>query len=60
MGIFRRHLTVAPPEPVIESVTVTATRAPKAQLTIPPTQGFVAFDTHPVAASSVIGSLPLR
>ena len=60
MGIFRHHLIVAPLEPVIESVTVTATRAPEAQLIAPPTQGFATFDTHPAAASSAIGSLPLR
>ena len=46
-------------EPVAESVTVTATHAPEAPLTPPLSHGFAAFDTHPAATSSVIGSLPL-
>ena len=59
VGPFGRHLTITPPKPVIESVTVTATQAMEPQLTTPPTQGFVISDSYSAAASSVIGSLPL-
>ena len=50
--------TFAPPVPVTESVSVTATRIPKTLLTASLSQGFVTFDTLSVVATPVIGSLP--
>ena len=45
-------------EPVIESISVTISRALEIQFTAPLTQGFATFDTHSAEASSVVGSLP--
>ena len=56
MSILRRHLTVAPLESVIESITVTTTRALETLLTAFPSQGFVTLNTLPTAASFVVGS----
>ena len=46
-----------PLDPVIESILVSATRIPEGPLT-PLSQGYVAFDTHPAAATSTLGPLP--
>ena len=47
----------APPDPVAETVLVTAARTPETPLT-PPPQGNVTFDTHPVAANLALGPPP--
>ena len=52
--------TFAPSELVTESVLVIATRVLEILLTASPSQGFVTSDTHPTAATSVIGSLLSR
>ena len=44
--ISGRQSTFASPEPVTESVSVTATHAPVFQFIAPLTQGFASFDTH--------------
>ena len=46
-----------PPDPVVESILVSATRVPEVPLT-PLSQGYVTFDTHLAVATSAIGSLP--
>ena len=46
------------PDPVTESILVTAARAPEASLTSL-SQGYVSFDTLAAAATPTIGSLPL-
>ena len=46
------------PDPVTESILVTATRAPEAPLS-PLSRGHVPFDTLAAAATPAIGSLPL-
>ena len=44
-------------DPITESILVFATRVPEMPLT-PLSQGYVAFDTHPTAATSAIGPPP--
>ena len=46
------------PGPVTEAIMVTTVRAPGVSLA-PPSQGYVTIDTHPVAASFGLGTLPL-
>ena len=45
------------PEPATEAVTVTTVRTSEVSLA-PPSQGYVTFDTHPMAASIGLGSQP--
>ena len=52
--IFGRWVT---PESATEAVTVTTVRAPEVSLA-PPSQGYVTVDTHPVAVSFGLGTLP--
>ena len=48
----------APPDPIAETILVTAACAPEAPST-PPPQGIVTFDAHPTAANYALGPPPL-
>ena len=52
--IFGHWVTLVP---VTEAVTVTTIHVPEVSL-VPPSQGYVTVDTHPVAASLGLGTLP--